>query len=110
MSAPELLLFSFIIMCVLGVLLQIFLLLEENRRKQRRNEQRIIATVVRIDQEIETWRDKWYVTVSWSDRQTGQIHTFRGRPLTSRPALNRGEQVRIAFDPQKPQLFRILRP
>jgi len=108
MSMSLIFLIVLIALSVIGVLVQLLIISGDRSRQRKWSERRAIAIVVKISMKPGILRDHWYTTVTWSDRNTGTIHTFSGSPTTFRPQLRVGQSVRIAFDEEEPENFKIL--
>ena len=93
---------------VIGVLVQLLIIVGERNRRRKWAERHAIAIVVKISMKPGILRDHWYTTVTWPDRNTGDLHTFSAPPTTFRPQLRVGQSVRIAFDEDEPEKFKIL--
>lgn len=108
MSGALIFLIALVAICVIGVLVQLLLIIGDRGRQRKWQEHRALATVLKISMVPGVLLDRWYVTVAWSERNSGNVYTFSGSPSTFRPKLRVGEKVRIAFDENQPENFRIL--
>src|SRR5579859_4426582 len=105
MDKSQLLLIIFIVFCVGGLFLEGIYIINANRRKHKWNERRVLATVTWIDSKADPLRDTWYLNATWRDQQSGQLYTFRSKPLTSPPIQRVGDSVMVIFDPVNPHDF-----
>lgn len=105
MSASELALGGLILLCILGVIIQVFALLRAEARKQTPITLHIEATVTKVTRE----QGRWYITVAWPDALTGQMYTSRSHPLRFHPKLQVGSPVTIIVNPSLPHTVRLKR-
>jgi hypothetical protein len=93
---------------LIGVLVQLLIIIGDRGRQQKWQERHAIAVVLKISMKPGMLRDHWYTTVTWSDRHTGNTFSFSGSPTTFRPQLRVGQSVRIVFNEEQPENFKIV--
>jgi Protein of unknown function (DUF3592) len=108
MSLSLIFLIVLVVISTIGVLVQLFIIMNDRSRQRQWQERRAIAIVLKISMEPGILRDHWYTTVTWSDRHAGNTYTFSGSPSPFRPRWHVGQSVRIAFNEERPENFKIL--
>jgi hypothetical protein len=102
----QLLLDILVLVCGVGVVLQVgIIIINSRRRNKRRYERRVFAVVMQVQLESTTWSSGWSILAAWSDGQTGQTYTFRSPLLRFPPKQRVGDAIPVVFDANDPRHF-----
>jgi len=103
----QLLLDILVLVCGVGVVLQVGVIILNARRNRRRYEQRVFAVVIQVQLESTMWSSGWCMLAAWSDGQTGKTYTFRSPLLRYPPKQRAGDAIPVVFDANDPRHFRM---
>lgn len=102
----QLLLDILVLVCGVGVVLQVgVIIINARRRNRRRYEKRVFAVVIQVQLETTTWSSGWCILAAWYDGQTGQTYTFRSPLLRFPPKQHAGDAIPVVFDANDPRHF-----
>ena len=97
-----------ILVCGVGVVLQVGIIVMQSRRRNRRKrERRVFATVVQAHVEATELTSGWRIQAAWADEQAGRTYTFRSPLLGSPPKQRVGDAIPVVFDAKNPRSFRM---